>query len=58
MSTKPYLIALAEDNIKDQETFKKAIKEAKFKSKVKMFDNGEKIMEFLNSEMVLPEVIF
>ena len=58
MSSSPYLILLADDDLNDQEIFKNAIKSAKFKSKVVIVNNGIELMEFLNTKDDLPDVIF
>jgi CheY-like chemotaxis protein len=58
MTSIPYLILLADDDLSDQEIFKNALKSAKFKSKVNILNNGVELINYLNSKNNLPDVIF
>lgn len=58
MANTPYLIILTDDNLEDQVMFKNAIKAAKFKSSMKVLNNGVELMDYLAKENELPDVVF
>jgi hypothetical protein len=58
MTSNPYLILLADEDLNDQEIFKNALKSAKYKSKVNILNNGVELINYLNSKIIYPMLFF